>query len=113
MKEFFSFHLFTFVYFFLNFEDVFFKLHNQYYHIIREEDWLCTKDIDRKEAIELLSKHPEDGTFLVRQRSSSSHVFTIPESTNLRKKYTKLALFCFSTKFSIEIKNAEITVFHK
>ena len=33
----------------------------------REEDWLCTKDIDRKEAIELLSKHPEDGTFLVRQ----------------------------------------------
>ena len=52
----------------------------------REEDWLCTKDIDRKEAIELLSKHPEDGTFLVRQRSSSSHVFTIPESTNLRKK---------------------------
>ena len=77
-KNSFSFHLLTFVDFFLNFEDVFFKLHNQYYHITREEDWLCTKDIDRKEAIELLSKHPEDGTFLVRQRSSSSHVFTIP-----------------------------------
>ena len=77
-KNSFSFHLFTFVDFFLNVEDVFFKLHNQYYHIIREEDWLCTKDIDRKEAIELLSKHPEDGTFLVRQRSSSSHFFTIP-----------------------------------
>ena len=90
----------------------FFKLQNQYYHIIREEDWLCTKDIDRKEAIELLSKHPEDGTFLVRQRSSSSHVFTIPESTNIRNNFTKLALFCFSTNFSIVIKNAEITVYH-
>ena len=88
MKTFFSFHLFLvpLQIFFLNFENVFFKLRNQYYHITREEDWLCTKDIDRKEAIELLSKHPEDGTFLVRQRSSSSHVFTIPESANLRKK---------------------------
>merc|ERR1712008_358499 len=29
-------------------------------------------------------------------RSSSSHVFTIPETTNLRKSFTKFSLFCFS-----------------
>ena len=34
-------------------------------------------------------------------RSSSSHVFTIPETTNF---FTKLSLFCFS----IEIKNANV-----
>ena len=29
------------------------------------------------------------------QRSSSSHVFTIPESTNLQKHFTKFSFFCF------------------
>ena len=40
-------------------------------------------------------------------RSSSSDVFTIPESTNFF--FTKFSLFCFSTrqKFSIVIKNAD------
>ena len=43
-------------------------------------------------------------------RSSSSHVFTIPESTNF---FTKFPLFCFSIrqKFSIEIKNDDKTVY--
>ena len=41
-------------------------------------------------------------------RSSSSHVITIPESTNLLIFFTKFSLFCFS----IEIKNADITVYH-
>ena len=48
-------------------------------------------------------------------RSSSSHVFTIPESTDLLIFFTKFSLFCFSTryKFSIEIKSADIiTVYH-
>ena len=39
-------------------------------------------------------------------RSSSSHVFTIHESTNLRIIFTKISLFCFFTRkeFCIEIK---------
>ena len=32
-----------------------------------------------------------------KQRSSSSHIFTIPESTNLQLFFTKLSLFCFKT----------------
>ena len=47
-------------------------------------------------------------------RSSSSHVFTNSETTDLRIFFTKFSLFCFSIrqKLSIEIKNANIIAFH-
>ena len=48
-------------------------------------------------------------------RLSSSHDFSIPESTNLRIFFTNFSLFCFFTrqKFSFEIKNDDtITVYH-
>ena len=32
------------------------------------------------------------------QRSSSSHVFTIPESTNLQKHFTKFVLFFYKVE---------------
>ena len=52
--------------------------------ISEEDDWMCAKDIDRKEAVELLSKHPKDGTFLVRRsnKKKNLHVLsTIYEKT--------------------------------
>jgi hypothetical protein len=48
-----------------------------------------------------------------RSRSSSSHVFTIPESTNLRFFFAKFSLFCLFfilVDFFYRDKNANTTV---
>ena len=50
----------------------------------------------REEERERKRREAEEAEKL-RQRSSSSHVFTIPESTNLRIFFSKI-YFCFSTR---------------
>ena len=46
-------------------------------------------------------------------RSNSSHIFTIHETTNIRKKITKISLVCFSAmkKFCTDITNAYRNVY--
>ena len=54
--------------------------------------------------------HPNQPILAASQtRSSSSHVLTIPESTNY---FLEIFIALFFYKFSIKIKNAYITVYH-